>query len=250
MRIGAWVGDGAVSLKSLDFGDGKKTAMAISGLKMTANNTLRQNDLLDSSVQINFAKLVLDNHVFGSGNIEGTLRNMDAIALASIQTTAHAVKEGKESDNKHPVAEETLKRLPEILANKPELEIAITDVDTDQGQIDAQMRVALGGGEPDDTPSAIEALETLEANLHFTMPKEVMLLLLEQALGEDVAVDALHRPLTDEEFQTLLRQSAVEKLKALEAEGMLVVRHDMVEFTGDIKDEKLTINGKRKIWPF
>ena len=129
-----------------------------------------------STLQIRVQAIRLGDRVFGPGELELQLRNLDALSLARLQSRGvgglappHDRDVTRSSVGGGPVS-----LLSDLLSRSPQLEIRSLRLATPSGDIEAKLRIDLDGSRPEFLRDLFTLLLVLEIRAELACPAEIL----------------------------------------------------------------------------
>ena len=187
---------------------------------MTQSNAVEAGSFA-SSLKVHVHAIRLGDRVFGPGNAEFQLKNLDALSLARLQSRGVP---GFSSPDSQDVAQAAvdggaMSLLPDLLSRSPQLEIRTLRLATPSGELEAKLRIHLDGTRPDLLRSLATLPLVLQVQVEFQCPAEML--------------DALY-------------QGGEEELLELRREGWILLDGDRYRSRLDFEQGKLIVNGLPK----
>ena len=133
--------------------------------------------------------------------------------------------------------------MPDILEKRPQFEASINQFETEEGDINGIMHIAIGGTDIERSKEVLSTLlETLDIDVNLIVPKIVVRHIIEERVKDEVALAHGDKPLAEEEFKEAVRRGVHNQLVDLEERQLLIPNNDDYEFNAILKDKKLIVN--------
>ena len=187
---------------------------------MTQSNAVEAGSF-SSSLEVRVQAIRLGDRVYGPGNAELQLRNLDALSLARLQSRGVPGFSSPDSQNVAQAAVDggAMSLLPDLVSRSPQLEIRTLRLATPSGELEAKLRIHLDGSRPDFLRNFSTLPLVLQVHVEFQCPAEML--------------DALY-------------QGGEEELLELRREGWILLDGDRYRSRLEFERGKLIVNGLPK----
>jgi uncharacterized protein YdgA (DUF945 family) len=213
------VGDVSLRIGTLRLSSQKEGApeFGLDRWTMTQSSAVEEGSF-NSSLESRLHEIRLGEYVYGPGNAELQLRNLDALSLVRLQSRGAP---GLSSPNSSDVARTAVEGgaiglLPDLVSRSPQLEIRSLRLSTPAGDLEATLRVHLDGSRPEFVRDPVTLPLALQVQVEFQCPAEML--------------DAL-------------TQGMEEELLALRREGWILLDGDRYRSRLAFERGKLIVNG-------
>lgn len=248
---GLYLGNANFSVGSLDFIDKEKKIFEVKDFRFNSDNAI-EDKLFHVDFKASLESMMLNEETYGPGNVEFSLRNLDAEVLADINEQLKTMQQGADTTHQKDMLS-LLPKLPKLFNKGAEFVISRCTFKVPTGEIDGKLRIALPKG---DSSNPFELIQKIEGQAKLKMPKA----LVKQLVLEFVAQRPEGQPLIAAKpapstttpptptATTTPQQSAEiradKEIEAMEQKALLV--GEGTDYVTELKWEqgKLTVNGK------
>jgi len=138
-----------------------------------------------SALQIRVQAIRLGDRVFGPGELELQLRNLDALSLARIQSRGGLAPPHDRDVTRSSVGGGPVSLLSDLVSRSPQLEIRSLRLATPSGDLQAKLRIDLDGSRPELLRDFFTLLLVLELRAELECPAEILNALYQER-GEEL----------------------------------------------------------------
>lgn len=250
---GIYLGNATFSLPTLVVSIKNQKMLEVGDFALSSESDIRDN-LFSTHFNTSLNSLLINGQKYGPGDIEISLRNLDADVLAKINEQATAMQNGSDADRQRAMLA-MLPQLPKLLSKGAEFEISQFRLQLPEGLINGTMLVSLPKG---DGGNPFELLQKIHGTAQLTVPKEVVKQLMHQsALQQLTKQPDLQQALLKQlqSSQPKANQVAItpeqlasmqtdKQIAALEQSGLVVVKGSDYVVDMNLEQGKFTVNSK------
>lgn len=249
---GLYLGDATFSLPTFNVTDKDKRIFEIKDLTLSSNSDI-ENSLFSTHFNVALASVFANGKTYGSGELEITLRNLDADVLAQINQQATAMQNGTEAERQQAMMA-MLPELPKLFSKGAEFEISKCSLKIPEGSIEGNLLVSLPKG---DSANPFELIQKVQGNAKLKMPAALVKQLvqqtviqqltkqpdMQQALVEQlqISTDASQPPPSPEQIAAM---QADKQISTLEKNGVITLNGTDYVIEMSLAQGKFTVNGK------
>jgi len=174
---GLMVGDVKVRVGSLQLASREEGAPGLELLDwaMSQSNAVEAGSF-DSALQMRVRAIHLADRIFGPGELELQLRNLDALGLARLQSRGlGGLTPPDDRDvTQAAVGEGATARLSDLVSRSPQLELRTLRLATPSGVVEATLRIDLDGSRPEFLRDLFTLLFVLDLRAELVCPAEIL----------------------------------------------------------------------------
>lgn len=179
---GLYLGDASFSLPTFDVMIKDKKMFEISELEIGSDSDIQEN-LFSTHFNVSVKSVIANGLNYGPGDLEISLRNLDADVLAAINKQATAMQNGTEAERQQAMMA-MLPELPKLFSKGAELEVSKLSLKLPEGTIDGNLIVTLPKG---DSSNPFELIQKIQGNAKLIMPKAVVKQLVQQSVMQQMS---------------------------------------------------------------
>lgn len=190
-----------------------ETQFKLQQLHVSSTTTLKDN-LVQMGLDTRVAKVELPDYSMQNFAFDMRFNNVDARWLDGLMLWMQRSTEAQEAPQNT-----LLRDLPALWAGKPEIAITRLGIETPDGPAELSARVTYVGHQPE----AFDPLSDIEAQLHASLPKSVLIQMLDAKVRSDYLglLEQLGKELNEEELQAAVEDGVSKRLKGLLSLGAL-----------------------------
>ncbi|MFA6302396.1 MAG: YdgA family protein [Legionella sp.] len=250
---GLYLGNATFSLPSFVITIKNQKMFEVADFSLSSDSDI-ENKLFSTHFNTSLKTLLINGQTYGPGDLELTLRNLDAEVLAKINEQATAMQNGSDADRQRAMLA-MLPELPKLLSKGAEFEISQLRFKMPQGLINGTMLVSLPKG---DTANPFELFQKIHGTAELTLPKEVVKQLMQQSALQQLTKQPDLQQAIVKQLQTsqpqlnqadltpeqLASMQTEKQLAALEQSGLVVVKGTDYVVEMNLDQGKFTVNSK------
>jgi uncharacterized protein YdgA (DUF945 family) len=179
---GLYLGEAKFSLPSFDVTVKDKKMFEISEFTVSSDSDI-QNQLFSTHFNAAVKSVVANGLNYGPGELEVSLRNLDAEILADINRQATAMQNGTDAERQKAMMA-LLPELPKLFSKGAEFEISKLSLKIPEGVIEGNLLVSLPQG---DSSNPFEMLQRIQGNAKLKMPKILVKQLMQQSVLQQMS---------------------------------------------------------------
>lgn len=250
---GIYLGSAGFSLPSFLVQIKDQKMFEISDFTLSSDSDI-DNNLFSTHFSASLNSVFANGQSYGPGDIEISVRNLDAEVLAKINQQANAMQNGSDAERQQAMLS-MLPQLPKLFAKGAEFEISQFKMKLPQGLINGNLFVSLPKG---DTGNPFELMQKIHGTAKLTIPTAVVKQLMQQSLMQQMEKQPemqqalaqqaqASQPQTTQPATTPEQLAAVQtdkQLAALEQTGLISVHDSDYVIDVSLDQGKFTVNGK------
>ena len=178
-----FLGDASLSIPSLDVTQGDQKLFDLSQFDVHSDTNIEEG-LFSSHFKASLEKLVINNKIYGPGNLEVAIRNLDAGALLKINAQANQLQQGNEQQRQQAVLA-MLPELPQLLSKGAEFEMTDLNFKMPEGTIEGNLLVSLPKVA---SANPFELIQKIQGSGKLKVPAIVLKNILTQTIQQRMAV--------------------------------------------------------------
>jgi uncharacterized protein YdgA (DUF945 family) len=250
---GLYLGDASFTLPSFDVVEKKETIVSIKDLSINSNSDI-DDGLFSTHFSIGLQSVLANKKTYGPGELEISLRNLDAEILAKINQQVTAMQNGSEAERQQAMLA-LFPELPKLFSKGAEFEISKLNFKIPEGAIDGNLLVSLPKG---DSPNPFELMQKVQGRAKLKAPVALVKQLIQQSVLQQMAkqpdmqqalVQQLQATNTDPNQPKLTNEQLAVMQADKQTAGM--VQNGLVVLSGSeyvievtLEQGKFTVNGK------
>ena len=278
-KSGLYIGEGTLSMPLFTVMDNDKQVFELDDFYANSSSGI-DDGLFHSHFKTSIKKCVVNGKVYGPGQLELGLSNLDADVLADIHSKSADLQQGSDAARQQALMA-ILPEMPKLFAKGAQFEVSMLSMELPEGTMKGNLQLTLPKG---DAGNPFQMLQKLAGHATLEIPtpvvKDLLVTSLKQAQPEQAppqqaidpaiaeqlknsgeenaageqkpSADAASQPakpveikaLTPAEQDKQLSAQADEKLAALVHEGALVQKGKNYLIELDLAQGQLTVNGK------
>lgn len=250
---GLYLGEASFSLPSLIVVIKDQKMFEINEFTLSSSSDIEDN-LFSTHFNAVLKSVFANGKNYGPGEIEMSLRNLDAEVLGKINEQANAMQRGTDQERQQALMA-MLPELPKLFSKGAEFEISKLSLQLPQGMIEGNLLITLP---KDDSSNPFELIQKTQGNAKLKMPIEVVKQLMQQSIMQQMAKQpdmqqALIQQLQSGQDQTnqtaptsdqIASMQVDKQIQELEQSGLITVDGKDYVIEISLNQGKFTINGK------
>ncbi|KTD75681.1 YdgA family protein [Legionella waltersii] len=249
---GLYLGEANLSLPSFDVAVKDKKMFELSDLSVNSSSDI-DDSLFNTHFSASLKSVLANGQTFGPGELEISVRNLDADVLAKINQQANSMQNGSDAERQQALMQ-LLPEIPKLFTKGAEFEISKLNFKLPQGTIDGNLLITLPKG---DSTNPFELIQKTQGNAKLKVPVAVVKQLLQQTVMQQMANQpdmqkALVAQLqgTDQANSTpptpekLASMQVDKQIAEFQQAGFIQVDGDDYTVEVSLEQGKLTVNGK------
>jgi uncharacterized protein YdgA (DUF945 family) len=245
---GLYLGDANLSAPSIIVTQKDQTLFELNDFKFDSSSDIDDN-LFSSHFKASVNKIVANGQTFGPGNLEISVRNLDATVLARINEQASRAKHGTDAEKQQALFA-MLPEVPKLFSRGAELEISDLSFTMPKGTISGSLSVSLPKGE---TNNPFEMIPKIHGKGNLKVPADMLSMALKETnkqklLNQNEAASAANIPAAAPAVTPEIMQKAAEmtttQLTAMTQSGLIEKQGDYYVIELTLDQGKLMVNGK------
>ncbi|MCL9685254.1 YdgA family protein [Legionella maioricensis] len=179
---GLYLGDAKFSLPNFDVTVKDKKMFEIRDFTVSSDSDI-QDKLFSTHFNVSVKSVVANGLNYGPGELEVSLRNLDAEILADINKQATAMQNGTDAERQKAMMA-LLPEVPKLFNKGAEFEISKLSLKIPEGVIEGNLLVSLPQG---DSSNPFEMLQKIQGNAKLRMPKILVKQLMQQSVMQQMS---------------------------------------------------------------
>jgi len=252
---GLYLGDANFKLTDFDVLIKDQNIFDVANFTMQSDSDIEQK-LFSTHFKFTLKSLLANGLVFGPGDMDVSLRNLDADILAQINKQATDMQNGTDVERQQAIMA-MLPELPKLFGKGAEFEISKLTLKIPQGMVEGTLFVSLPKG---DVINPFELIQKIQGKAKLQLPIAALKQLLQQTVVQELTkqpslqqtlVQQLQggqtSPNTNQAAPTVDQLAAMQvdkQLKALEQNGVIIVKGTDYLMEISLEQGKFTVNGK------
>lgn len=251
---GLYLGDANFSLPSFEVMIKDKKMFEISDFSLSSDSDIQQN-LFNTHFNIAIKSIIANGLAYGPGDLEISLRNLDAVVLADINKQANAMQNGTDAERQKAMMA-MLPELPKLFSKGAEFEISKFNLKIPEGLVEGSLLVSLPKG---DSSNPFELIQKVQGNAKLKMPKAVVKQLIQQSVVQQMSKQPDLQQALVQQMQSAQPQQAnqpppsQEQLAGMQADKQIetMVQNGLITAQGsdyvtevNLEQGKFKVNGK------
>lgn len=247
---GLYLGDASFNLPAFDINVKNQPIVAIRDLSMSSNSDIDDN-LFNTRFNLGVQSILANQKNYGPGELEVSLKNIDAEVLARINQQTNAMQTGTEIERQQAMMA-MLPELPKLFSKGAEFEISKCNFKIPEGSIDGNLLLSLPKG---DNANPFELMQKIQGHAKFKAPAALLKQLMQQSVLQQMAkqpdmqqalVQQLQQnnpsaPVTNEQLAAM---QADKQISTMVQNGLIVESDSDYVVEANLQQGKLSINGK------
>lgn len=252
-KAGLYLGDASFNLPSFDVTVKNESTVNIKDLTMSSSSDIDDN-LFNTHFSLGVKSILANKKIYGPGELEMSLKNLDADVLAKINQQANAMQNGTEAERQQAMMA-MLPELPKLFSKGAEFEISKCNFKIPEGSIDGNLLVSLPKG---DNENPFELMQKVQGHAKLKMPAALIKQLIQQSVMQQMAKQpdlqqtlvqqlqaanpsANQAQVTTEQLATM---QADKQISTMEQNGLIVQSGSDYVIEVNLEQGKFSINGK------
>jgi uncharacterized protein YdgA (DUF945 family) len=251
---GLYLGEATFNLPSFIVTNNKTPMVHIKDLSMSSSSDI-EDKLFSTDFNLGVKSILVNKKIYGPGEVEMSLRNLDADVLAQINQQASTMQNGSEAERQQAVMS-MLPELPKLFSKGAEFEISKCNFKIPEGSVDGSLLVSFPKG---DTSNPFELLQKIQGHSKIKAPKSLVKQLITQSIVQQMAKQPDLQQALIKQMQSTNNTSSPkiqvsdEKLAAIQADNQInaMIQKSLIVSSGSdyevelsLTKGNLTVNGK------
>lgn len=170
---GLWPGKTLFNVDTFNLLNSEKR-LAISLNKIAAGGLMEvEGHMVDFSGTLNIEKAVVNNEPFGPIVYSSSLKNIESQVAKSFFQLSQKLRDSTPQEKSEQV-KNLMSLTSELLKSRPEFHVEQLKILTQQGEINGQMSLAVGGPQAADINNVGQVIQSIIANAKVSLPKEMV----------------------------------------------------------------------------
>lgn len=252
-KAGLYLGDASFNLPSFDITTKNESIVSVKELTMSSNSDIDDN-LFNTHFSLGVKSVLANKKTYGPGELEMSLRNLDAEVLAKINQEANAMQNGTEAERQQAMMA-MLPELPKLFNKGAEFEISKCNFKIPEGSIDGNLLVTLPKGE---NANPFELMQKIQGHAKLKAPAALVKQLMQQSVLQQMAKQpdlqqtliqqlqasspsANQAQITTEQIATM---QSDKQISTMEQNGLIVLSGSDYVIEINLDQGKFNVNGK------
>ncbi|KGP62351.1 hypothetical protein EP47_01705 [Legionella norrlandica] len=250
---GLYLGEASFSLPALSVVVKDQKMFELNDFTLSSSSDIEDN-LFNAHFNADMKSLFANGQNYGPGELEMSLRNLDAEVLARINEQANAMQKGTEQERQQALMA-MLPELPKLFSKGAEFEISKLSIKLPQGTVEGNLLISLPKG---DSSNPFDLIQKTQGNAKLKMPITVVKQLMQQSIMNQMSKQpemqqALIQQLQSNQDQSNKTEPTTEQLASmqvdkqiqeLEQSGIITVDGQDYVIEVSLDQGKFTVNGK------
>ena len=251
---GLFLGDANVVVPTMIVKHGDNKLFELQDLKINLNSDIK-NNLFDSQFKTSLKMLDTKGRVFGPGNLEVSIRNIDASVLAQINAQIQNIQQATTDVLKQQAILALIPELPKLLNKGAEFEVSELSFIVPEGSVEGSLLIVLPKS---NFINPLDLLQKIQGEGKVKLPvavlKEILVQSIKQRLLSQQEVNTaiinknpnVNSPIqpTPENVADRALSDTEKLLNIMTNTGVLVKQGDYYSIQLKLADGKLTVNSK------
>jgi len=250
---GLYLGDANIELPKISVMDKDQKIFELSDFSLSSSSDI-EDSLFSTHFSAGLKSIWANGKNYGPGQIEISLRNLDAEVLAGINRQATAMQSGNDAERQRAMMA-LMPEIPKLFNKGAELEISTLNMTLPEGTIEGNMLITLPKSE---NSNPFELMQKVQGNAKLKMPTVVLKQLLQQSVLQQMSKQPEIQQALIQQMQSTQDQSAApalttaqlaaaqadKQISAMEQSGLISLQGTdyVIELT--LNQGKLNVNGK------
>ncbi|RUR13010.1 YdgA family protein [Legionella sp. km772] len=252
-NAGLYLGDASFSLPSFDITVKNESMVNVKDLTMSSNSDI-DDKLFNTHFSLGVKSILVNKKTYGPGELEISLRNLDAEILAKINQQTNAMQNGSEAERQQAMMA-MLPELPKLFSKGAEFEISKCNFKIPEGSIDGNLLVSLPKG---DNANPFELMQKIQGHAKLRAPAALVKQLMQQSVLQQMSQQpelqqtlvqqlqasnptANQGQVNDEQLAAL---QADKQISTMEKNGLIVSSGSDYVIEVNLDQGKFNVNGK------
>ncbi|MBA2650629.1 MAG: YdgA family protein [Legionella sp.] len=249
---GLYLGNIKFYLPSFSLSEHDKKTFNIKELKANTDSDIEDNRF-SSHVGLSFDSVLANDKTYGPGNMEISLRNINAEVLGRLNAMAKQMQNNPA--NQKNMLFTMIPEVPKLFNEGAELEVSDFEFKLPQGPVKGNLFISIAKA---DITNPFELLQKIKGHATLKLPKEIVKVVMHRSVLQQLAKQPdLAQTLTQQlqsngttTIQPVLTQEQLASLQtdkqiaSLEKAGLVVSKGSDYEIDVNLEQGKFTVNGK------
>ena len=193
-EMGLYLGDANLSFPSLIITNNEQPIFELNKFHVYSDTNI-ENGLFSSHFKTSIDKVIANSKIYGPGNLEVEIRNLDATVLAQINQQVNQIQQANETQKQQALLA-LLPELPKLLSKGAEFEIKEMNFVMPQGKVEGNMLISLPKIESN---NPFELIQKIQGNGKFAIPAVVLKEVLVESFRQKLITASQSQPQTLEQ---------------------------------------------------
>lgn len=249
-EAGLYLGDARFSLPSLDVSDKDEVVLSLKELSVASDSDITKN-LFSTHLNVDFKSIATYAKTYGPGELEMSLRNLDARVLAAINQQTSAIQNGTDVERQQAMMA-LLPEVPKLLSQGAEFEISKLTLKIPEGLVDGNLLVSLPKG---DSANPFELIQKVKGQAKLKAPVLLVKQVMQRALVQQMEKQPeLHNILMSQLDNVADKQAVTQdqlavmhvdkQLQTMLQTGLIVLSGSEYSIDVNLEQGKFQVNGK------
>jgi uncharacterized protein YdgA (DUF945 family) len=251
---GLYLGEASITVPSFEILNKDIKIFAISDFYLSSSSDIKDN-LFSTHFELELSSLIANGQTYGPGQLEMSLRNIDADVLAKINQKASAMQRGTDTERQQAMLS-LLPELPKLFSQGAEFEVTKLNFKLPEGTIDGSLLVSLPKG---NNANPFELIQKVQGKAKLRVPALVVKQMLQQSIAQQMnkqpelqqelikqlqGVQPQNNPITVPTPEQLAAMQADKQLESLKQKGVITVDGTDYLIEVNLDQGKFAVNGK------
>lgn len=252
-KAGLYLGDASFSLPSFDITVKNEPIVSVKDFTMSSTSDI-DDKLFNTHFSLGVKSILANKKTYGPGELEMSLKNLDAEVLARINQQTNTMQNGTEAERQQAMMA-ILPELPTLFSKGAEFEISKLNFKIPEGSINGNLLVSLPKG---DNANPFELIQKIQGNAKLRVPVALAKQIMQQSVLQQMSKEpelqqALVQQLQAANPSANQAQLSNDQLAALQTDkqigtmeknGLIVLSGSDYVIEVTLEQGKFTINGK------
>ncbi|KTD18185.1 YdgA family protein [Legionella jordanis] len=177
---GLFLGDASLSFPSFVVMDGDQKLFELGQFDIHSDSDI-DNNLFNSHFKASVDKIIANNKTYGPGNLELSIRNLDADALARLNEEAQKIQQGTDAERQRAMLA-MLPELPKLFSKGAEFELTDMNFAMPEGTVEGNMLLSLPKN--GNLANPFELMQKIQGNGKLKVPAVVVRQLVTESIKQ------------------------------------------------------------------
>jgi len=241
---GLYLGEASINMPSIVVTQAEKTQFELNDFDMNTSSDIN-DDLFSSHFKTSVGKIQANDKTYGPGNLEMSIRNLDATVLGRINQQVQVAQNGNDQEKQQAMMA-MLPDVPKLFSRGAEFEISELSFTMPQGTIEGSMFISLPKGENN---NPLELIGKIHGVSKLKVPVDVLQLAMNEANKQRAATAQPAAQATDEAAAATpaapadVSDTTKNQIAAMVQSGLIVQQGDYYVVELALDQGKLLVNG-------
>ncbi|MGQ3891622.1 YdgA family protein [Legionella sp. CNM-4043-24] len=238
---GLYLGEASVSIPSIVVTQNGQTQFEMNSFDLNSSSDI-SDDLFSSHFKTSIGKIQANGKTFGPGNLEISVRNLDATVLARINEQVTKAQQGTDQEKQQALMA-ILPDVPKLFSRGAEFEVSDLSFTMPQGTVEGTLFVSLPKG---DSANPFELITKIHGVSKLKVPVEVVQLAMNEANRQRAAAQQGAAPAADASAPAAtpdVSEMTKAQIASMLQTGLIVQQGDYYVVELSLDQGKLLVNG-------